>query len=79
MFLSKADGQPSIPDSVFTFLWTGLAALALWYLGLRENDQPIRYKIPSPKKPETVEILDEPSIKVRIVATSSLSTLKTHG
>lgn len=64
--LGKTDGQPSVPDSLWTFIWTGLTALAVWYLGFRENDTPIRYKVPSPKRPEKVEILDEPSIKVRI-------------
>ncbi|KAL2140633.1 hypothetical protein VTI28DRAFT_3559 [Corynascus sepedonium] len=45
-------------------LWTGLGALALLYLILRENDQPIRYTVPAPKRPEKIEILDEPAIKV---------------
>ena len=36
----------------------------MWYLGFRENDQPIRYRIPSPKLPENVEILSSPAIKV---------------
>jgi hypothetical protein len=39
--------------------------VVLLYLALRENDQPIRYTVPSPKRPEKVEILDEPAIKVR--------------
>lgn len=45
--------------------WTGLGALVLYYLALRENDKPIRYTVPAPKTPEKVEILDEPAIKVR--------------
>ncbi len=61
-----------LPEStrtlLWTLLWTGLCALAVFHLAFRENDQPIRYKVPSPKRPETVEILDEPAIKVRIPA-----------
>jgi hypothetical protein len=44
----------------------------LVYLALCENDQPIRYNVPSPKRPEKVEILDEPAIKVRHAFRSTL-------
>ncbi|KAK0633292.1 Aldehyde/histidinol dehydrogenase [Immersiella caudata] len=54
----------TIPRFLWPILWTGLGALALWFMVFRENDQPIRYKIPSPKEPEKVEILQSPSIKV---------------
>ncbi|GAB1312229.1 Meiotic Sister-Chromatid recombination aldehyde dehydrogenase [Madurella fahalii] len=54
----------NVPSFAWTLLWTGLGVLALWYIALRENDQPIRYTIPPPKKPETVEILEEPAIKI---------------
>ncbi|KAL2183353.1 ALDH-like protein [Thermothelomyces heterothallicus CBS 203.75] len=60
-------GFPSLDDvsgAAWPFFWTSLGALTLLYLVLRENDQPIRYTVPSPKQPEKVEILDEPAIKV---------------
>ncbi|KAK4043744.1 Aldehyde/histidinol dehydrogenase [Parachaetomium inaequale] len=57
-------GLADVPEFAWPLLWTGLGALALLYLALRENDQPIRYTVPSPKRPEKVEILDEPAIKV---------------
>ncbi len=68
-----------LPEStrtlLWTLLWTGLCALALFHLAFRENKQPVRYKVPSPKRPETVEILDEPAIKVRIFASRLLASL----
>lgn len=57
-----ADFQPFI----WKLLLTALGALALWITFGGERDQPIRYKVPSPKLPEKVEFLDRPSIKVRI-------------
>ncbi|KAK3298308.1 Aldehyde/histidinol dehydrogenase [Chaetomium fimeti] len=56
-------GLVDIPEFAWPLLWTGLGALALLYLALHENDQPIRYNVPSPKRPDKVEILDEPAIK----------------
>ncbi|KAL2136057.1 hypothetical protein VTI74DRAFT_5637 [Chaetomium olivicolor] len=53
-----------LPKYAFAVLWTGLGAIALWYLSVRENTTPIRYTVPSPKRPEKVDILDEPAIKV---------------
>ncbi|KAK4187297.1 hypothetical protein QBC35DRAFT_498965 [Podospora australis] len=50
-------------DFVWSLVWTAVALGAVWYIAIRENDQPVRYKVPSPKVPETVEILEEPSIK----------------
>ena len=47
-------------------LWTGLGVIVFAYLALREDTTPIRYTVPSPKRPEKVEILDEPAIKVRL-------------
>ena len=64
----KADGQlrlAEVFEHAWPLVWAGLGAAALLYLALRENDQPIRYNVPSPKRPEKVEILDEPAIKVR--------------
>ncbi|AEO54863.1 hypothetical protein MYCTH_2297985 [Thermothelomyces thermophilus ATCC 42464] len=54
----------NVSGAAWPFFWTGLGALTLLYLVLRENDQPIRYTVPSPKQPEKVEILDEPAINV---------------
>lgn len=55
-----------MPEVAWTLFWTGLGSLTLFYLAVRENDKPIRYTVPTPKRPENVEILDEPAIKVRI-------------
>lgn len=54
----------ALPELARTLLWTAIAAFALWYLAIRENDQPIRYKVPSPSLPEKTEILQAPAIKV---------------
>jgi hypothetical protein len=54
-----------VPENAWMLLWTGLGSLVFWYFVLRENDQPIRYSVPSPKRPEKVEILDQPALKVR--------------
>lgn len=43
-----------------------LALLAVWWLFLKgENNQPVRYRVPSPKLPEKEELLSNPTIKVR--------------
>jgi len=52
-----------IPRLLWPVLWTTIGALAVWLLAIRENDQPIRYKIPSPKLPEKTEILKSPTIR----------------
>ncbi|KUI74544.1 hypothetical protein VM1G_10178 [Cytospora mali] len=44
-------------------LWP-LALIAIWLYVKSENDEPIRYRVPSPKVPEPKEILENPSIKV---------------
>ncbi|AEO65120.1 uncharacterized protein THITE_2044375 [Thermothielavioides terrestris NRRL 8126] len=53
-----------VPEHVWPYVWTALGVLVVCYLALREDDRPIRYTVPSPKMPDQVEILDEPSIKV---------------
>ncbi|KAK0729791.1 Aldehyde/histidinol dehydrogenase [Lasiosphaeris hirsuta] len=53
-----------VPVTLWTFAWTSLCGLGIWYLGIREKTDPIRYSIPTPKLPEKVEILDQPAIKV---------------
>ncbi|KAK5663207.1 hypothetical protein OQA88_6625 [Cercophora sp. LCS_1] len=53
----------AIPKTLWTFIWMGAGALALWYLSFRENDRAIRYKVPSPKLPEQYRILEYPEIK----------------
>lgn len=55
-----------VPKSVWLALWP-LALLAFWFYLKGENDQPIRYRVPSPKTPEREEILSKPSIKVRLI------------
>lgn len=57
-------------DNVPIFVWMVLSPLLLiavifYFKG--EHDQPIRYRVPSPKVPEPKEILKKPSIKVRVV------------
>lgn len=42
-----------------------LIAILLYFKG--EHDQPIRYRVPSPKVPEPKEFLQKPSIKVRVM------------
>ncbi|KAK3363523.1 Aldehyde/histidinol dehydrogenase [Lasiosphaeria hispida] len=53
-----------LPIILWTFVWTSLCGLGVWYLAVRENTEPIRYSIPTPKLPEKLEILDQPAIKV---------------
>lgn len=53
-----------IPKFVWLALWP-LALLAIWVYFKGENDQPIRYRLPSPKTPVREEFLSNPSIKVR--------------
>lgn len=52
-----------MPRLLWPVLWTTIGAFTVWLLAIRENDQPIRYKIPSPKLPEKTEILESPTIK----------------
>lgn len=54
----------NIPKSIWLAAWP-LALLAIWFYVKGENDQPIRYRVASPKKTEKEEILFNPSIKVR--------------
>ncbi|KAK3383626.1 Aldehyde/histidinol dehydrogenase [Lasiosphaeria ovina] len=53
-----------LPQTVWTFLWIGVSVVVAWYMGFRENDRPIRYRVPTPKTSEKVEILEKPAIKV---------------
>lgn len=53
------------PSYVWTAVWTLLGVGAVWVLLTRENDEPIRYKVPPAKLPEKQEILERPDIKVR--------------
>ncbi|KAK4124977.1 ALDH-like protein [Parathielavia appendiculata] len=57
-------GFVQVPEFASTLLWTSLGALVLIYLAFHENDKPIRYTVPPPKRPEKVEVLDQPAIKV---------------
>lgn len=52
-----------IQISPWLVIWLLILPLILFYLS-RENDQPIQYRIPSPKTPEKKELLSNPSIKV---------------
>lgn len=52
-----------LPRSILVAVWP-LALLVVWYFVLGENDQPIRYRVPSPKSPEREEILPNPTVKV---------------
>ncbi|KAK0733627.1 Aldehyde/histidinol dehydrogenase, partial [Lasiosphaeria miniovina] len=53
-----------LPKTVWTFLWIGVSVVVAWYMGFGENGKPIRYRVPTPKTPEKVEILEKPAIKV---------------
>ncbi|KAK0615780.1 Aldehyde/histidinol dehydrogenase [Bombardia bombarda] len=55
---------PGLAIPVLAVFWSGLATLAVWYMVIRENDQPRRYTVPGPKMPSVVEILEHPAIKV---------------
>ncbi|KAJ9155285.1 ALDH-like protein [Pleurostoma richardsiae] len=44
-------------------LATIVGGLALWITYGRSSEEPIRYRVPAPKFPETEEILEKPSIK----------------
>lgn len=65
-YADKSNRDRSVDPQSFAWklLLTVLGALALWITLGRERDQPIRYKVPSPKLPEKDEFLDRPSIKV---------------
>lgn len=52
-----------IQMSPWMAIWPLVLLLILFYL-TRENDQPIRYRVPSPRTPEKKELLSNPSIKV---------------
>lgn len=52
-----------VPKFIWLALWP-IALLAIWFYLTGENDQPIRYRVPSPKTPEREEILSNPSVKV---------------
>ncbi|ROV95295.1 hypothetical protein VSDG_06028 [Cytospora chrysosperma] len=54
-------------DNVPLFAWTALwplVLLAIFFYVKSERDEPIRYRIPSPKVPEPSKILENPSVKV---------------
>lgn len=53
-----------IPQAAWLAIWP-LALLAIFFYLKGENDQPIRYRVPSPHTPEREEILSNPTIKVR--------------
>lgn len=53
----------NIHVSPWLAIWCLVLPLIILYLS-RENDQPIQYRIPSPKIPEKKELLSNPSIKV---------------
>ncbi|ROW10570.1 hypothetical protein VMCG_01912 [Cytospora schulzeri] len=54
-------------DNVPLFAWTALwplVLLAVFFYVKSEHDEPIRYRVPSPKVPEPKKILENPAIKV---------------
>lgn len=65
-FPGKPDSMrlEDIPQAVWLALWP-LALLVIYFYLKGEDDQPIRYRLPSPKMPEREEILSSPTIKVR--------------
>lgn len=64
-----------VPRFVWLAVWPlALSLLALWFYLTAENDQPIRYRVPSPKTPEREEILSNPSVKVRTAFCRNVET-----
>lgn len=68
-------------DNVPIFVWMILSPLLLiavvfYFKG--EHDQPIRYRLPSPKVPETKEILQKPNIKVRVMLSRQKVDITAH-
>ncbi|KAM7208878.1 betaine aldehyde dehydrogenase [Naviculisporaceae sp. PSN 640] len=61
--LQNALSEGGIPKAALTVFWPGALLFAVWYLWIRENDKPIRYKVPPPKIPEKYEVLENPTIK----------------
>ncbi|KAK3393078.1 Aldehyde/histidinol dehydrogenase [Podospora didyma] len=61
--LSKL-GFLEVPQIALTLAWVVVGGLVFWYAAIRENAKPIRYKVPSPKTPDKLQILDPPAIKV---------------
>ena len=59
---SSTGGLPKFAWNVF---WPSLVIFTVWFLWIRENDQPIRYTVPSPKVPAKYEVLEQPAIKVQ--------------
>lgn len=55
-----------IPKSAWLIIWPLALIVLLWFFLVAENDQPIRYRVPSPKVPDQEEILTNPTIKVRL-------------
>lgn len=54
-------------DDIQQSPWLAVWPLALFIVFLwlrRENDQPVRYQVPSPRTPDKKELLSNPSIKV---------------
>lgn len=64
--LCCGDSFDNVPVFAWMALWPLLLiAVVLYFKG--EHDQPIRYRVPSPKVPEPKEFLQKPSIKVRVM------------
>lgn len=76
---ARLSDLPDLSEYALPFLGTAFAALVVLYLVLRENDQPIPYIIPSPKTPEDAKILDEPTIKVSVLARLHLMLSTVNG
>ncbi|PSR93852.1 Aldehyde/histidinol dehydrogenase [Coniella lustricola] len=59
-----ADSLDRIPHAAWLAIWPlAFLVIVFWYLS-GENDKPIRYRVPSPHKPEREEIISKPSTKV---------------
>jgi hypothetical protein len=60
------DSFGSVPILAWMAIWPLLLLIVVWFVK-GEHDQPVRYRVPSPKVPEPEEILQKPSIKVRLL------------
>lgn len=67
----------NVPIFVWIALWPLLLVAVVFYFR-GEHDQAIRYRVPSPKVPESKEILQKPNIKVRGLHPRQKVEIKAH-
>lgn len=75
--MCRDDSFDNVPIFAWMAFWPLILAVVVWYLK-GEHDQPIRYRVPSPKVPEPQEILQKPSIKVRVMLLRQIMDIMAH-